>query len=150
MSKEQFEYTAIPGINNIPPVERTLNMEVLAHEAIRALVSGLDNTDIFWAGLSERMPTLVKLENYKNAVTNSAQVERSDSICNIILSAHRCSQPEKSKRCLVFLHNNPQGNQSQYYDHRHHETDTIGIADMTNDEEEDNIDIQGSDYTGLV
>lgn len=107
MPREQCLYTALPGIGNVTADEWSLYFDVLAPEAVRSSVCGIIDTDTFWVGQMERLPMLAKIAiAYKDAVTNSAQVERSNSIYNVILGARRRSLSEQSIRCLLFLQYN--------------------------------------------
>lgn len=107
MDDSPNSYKAIPGFSSVPEDEMTRYMTKLGPEALRASVSGIVDLDTFWVGLQDRLPVLSKLAlRYKDAVSNSADAERCNSIYKLILSNRRRSSTSSNLRALVFLYYN--------------------------------------------
>lgn len=95
----------IPGFANVPIEEYALYIEKLAGDAVRS--TGSVDIHIFWLSVQDRVPVLAALALiWKDAVTNSADAERSNSIYNLVLSNRRRSLSEESLKCLVRLYYN--------------------------------------------
>ncbi|TDH05603.1 hypothetical protein EPR50_G00124200 [Perca flavescens] len=74
-------YKAIPGFTEVQSDEFDSYFKTLGPAAFRAAPSGVVDLDVFWDGLQERLPVLSSLaKRYKDAVSNSADAERSNSI----------------------------------------------------------------------
>uniref|UniRef100_H3AKS8 DUF659 domain-containing protein n=1 Tax=Latimeria chalumnae TaxID=7897 RepID=H3AKS8_LATCH len=97
---ENCEYfQAIPGFSEVPEHELKLYREKIVPEAIQSQAVFVD--------LQKRIPNIAKLAlNCVNAVSNSADAERSFSLYNLILSARRKSLNEKNLKALCFLYYN--------------------------------------------
>ncbi|KAJ4946268.1 hypothetical protein JOQ06_023936 [Pogonophryne albipinna] len=79
----------------------------LGPAALRAALSGVVDLDVFWVGVQERLPVLSSLAHrYKDAVSNSADAERSNSIYKLVLSSRRRSTTNQNLKALVFLCHN--------------------------------------------
>ena len=104
------EYLVIPGFDDVPKGEFDLYVEKLAPEAVQ-VAGGLWATDksveLFWNSMGERLPKLSLIaRTYINAVCNSADAERSNSLYNLILDNRRRSLTEDSIKSLLFLYYN--------------------------------------------
>ena len=108
LSPSKDDYLSIPDFSTVPMNEFNLYLEVLAKEAVLANAGKpLFDTDVFWSGVQDRVPTLASLAlRYKDAITNSADAERSNSLYNIVLSDRRRFLSEESLKELVFLYFN--------------------------------------------
>lgn len=79
----------------------------LGPAALRASACGVVDLDVFWDGLQERLPILsVLAKRYKDVIVNSADAERSNSICKLVLSSRRRSVSNNNLKALVFLYHN--------------------------------------------
>ena len=82
-------------------------VNALNDKSVKASVSGVIDTDLFWHSMQEPLPQLSRLaKRYKDCVTNSADVERSNSIYKLVLSSRRRSLSEPNIKALVFLYVN--------------------------------------------
>uniref|UniRef100_H3A679 DUF659 domain-containing protein n=1 Tax=Latimeria chalumnae TaxID=7897 RepID=H3A679_LATCH len=106
---------------NLSPVERLACLDLFKeafHEASEKLdkylsfgQQGLNflkaYLQVLWLSVKERILNIAKLAlNCVNAVSNSADAERSFSLYNLILSARRKSLNEKNLKALCFLYYN--------------------------------------------
>lgn len=97
-------YKAIPGFTDVPSNELDSYFTALGPAALSAAPSGVVDLDVFWDGLQERLPVLSSLAHrYKDAVSNSANAERSNSIYKLVLSRRRRSTTNRNLKALVFL-----------------------------------------------
>jgi len=65
------------------------------------------DVEVFWKSVGERLPVLTAIAmTYINAVCNSADAERSNSLYNLVLDSQRRSLSEDSLRASVFLYYN--------------------------------------------
>lgn len=95
----------IPNFASVPEREYDLYVNMLANAAVRT--TGSVDIDLFWRSVQDRVPKLSELAmTYKDAVTNSADAERSNSIYNLVLSHRRRALSEKSIKALVKLYFN--------------------------------------------
>ncbi|XP_061582006.1 uncharacterized protein LOC133447348 [Cololabis saira] len=100
-------YKAIPGFTHVPRDEFDSYFKALGPAALRASGCGVVDLDVFWDGLQERLPVLSSLAHrYKDAVSNSADAERSNSIYKLVLSNRRRSTTNPNLKALVFLCHN--------------------------------------------
>lgn len=100
-------YKAIPGFTEVPGDEFDSYFKTVGPAALRAATSGVVDLDVFWDGLQERLPVLSSLaKRYKDAVSNSADAERSNSIYKLVLSNRRRSTTNQNLKALVFLYHN--------------------------------------------
>jgi hAT family C-terminal dimerisation region len=104
------DYKIIPGFESIPRHEFGLYVDRLTPDAV-AVAGGLWSTDrdaeIVWQSMRERLPCMARLAlTYINAVCNSADAERSNSLYNLILDNRRRSLSEESIKALLFLYYN--------------------------------------------
>ena len=100
-------YKAIPGFTEVQSDEFDSYFKTLGPAALRAARSGVVDLDVFWDGLQERLPLLTSLaKRYKDAVLNSADIERSNSIYKLVLSNRRKSTTNQNLKALVFLYHN--------------------------------------------
>ena len=107
MSRQLEDYSAIPGMMNVTSAEFERYYDTIGPEAVQSSVCGVVDLDLFWNGLCDRLPKLSAVAcAYKDVVTSSADVERSNSIYKIILGARRRSLSEKNLKALLFLHFN--------------------------------------------
>ena len=108
LSEEKEDYLAIPGFRNIPDQEFRLYCQKYAKEAVaKHGNTGAIDLDMFWVSSKEALPHLSSLAlTYINAVCNSADVERSFSLYNLILTSRRHRLAEKTIKSLAFLYYN--------------------------------------------
>ena len=109
MSRNACDYVNIPGFSEVPSDEVWQYFEKFAPEAIAAAItseSGI-SPDEFWKSVSTNLPQLSALAmRYKDAVTNSADAERSFSMYNLVFSPRRRSLSTENLVALVFLYHN--------------------------------------------
>ena len=109
MSRNASDYVNIPGFSEVPSIEVRQYFEKFAPEAIAAAItseSGI-SPDEFWKSVSTNLPQLSALAmRYKDAVTNSADAERSFSMYNLVFSPRRRSLSTENLVVLVFLYHN--------------------------------------------
>lgn len=112
LAGQKDEFNSIPGfVDQVSDAEFKLYFEHLGPEAVKAASPGRVDMDLFWDGMADRLPIMSKFaKDYMNAVTNSAEVERSNSIYKLVLSARRRSLSERSIQALVFLYYNQRVN----------------------------------------
>lgn len=104
MDKSPNSYKAIPGFSSVPEDEMMRYMTKLGPEALRASVSGIVELDSYWIGVHDRLPVLSKLAlRYKDAVSNSADAERCNSIYKLVLSNRMPSSTSSDLRTLPVL-----------------------------------------------
>ena len=104
---EDEDLSSIPGFEDVPKEEIHLYFTKFGPTAVKASVSGVIDTDLFWHSMQEPLPQLSRLaKRYKDCVTNSADVERSNSIYKLVLSSRRRSLSEPNIKALVFLYVN--------------------------------------------
>ncbi|KAL7394851.1 hypothetical protein ABVT39_005418 [Epinephelus coioides] len=107
MNDRVSSYKAIPGFTDVPNAELHSYLQDLGPAALRAASCGVVDLDVLWDGLQERLPVLSTLaKRYKDAVCNSADAERSNSIYKLVLSNRRRSTTNQNLRALVFLYHN--------------------------------------------
>ena len=111
LSKDVADYPDIPGMSEVPSEEFKKYTDILAPAAIQSANSGPQNQAVdiktFWPAMVEQLPTLSTLaRKYIYAVINSADVERSFSIYNFIVTSRRRSLSLASIRALTFLYYN--------------------------------------------
>ncbi|KAK7881121.1 hypothetical protein WMY93_029530 [Mugilogobius chulae] len=107
MSNTVSSYTSIPGFSTVPEEEMNLYFTHLGPAALKASACGVVNLDVFWDGLQERLPVLSSLaKRYKDAVINSADAERSNSIYKLVLCSRRRSTTNDHLKAFVFLYHN--------------------------------------------
>ncbi|XP_060777572.1 uncharacterized protein LOC132886657 isoform X2 [Neoarius graeffei] len=100
-------YNAIPGFDSVPSEELSNYLNKFGPEALQVADSGTVDLDVFWLGLRERLPSMSQLAlMYMNAVSNSADAERSNSIYKLVLSNRRRSTSCSNLKALVFLYYN--------------------------------------------
>lgn len=69
--------------------------------------SSSGNIDLFWNSMGDKLPNLAVLAlKYKDAICNSADAERSNSLYNLVVSERRWSLNEKTIKSLLFLYHN--------------------------------------------
>lgn len=106
LSKKKQDYSAIPGMTDIPDDEFLKYIDVIAPEVIRN--SSQDNpVDVatFWKSVAERLPCLSQIaQMYIYSLTTSADVERSFSKYNQLLTPQRTRLSEGTLRMLEFLY----------------------------------------------
>lgn len=105
MPNDKDHYSAIPGFNSVPCEELDLYFKILGPQVVGANPCiTFSNIRNFWNGLQDRVPVLASLAmKYILCPTNSADVERCNSIYKLIHSGRRRSLSEESLKCLVFL-----------------------------------------------
>lgn len=104
---EDEDLSSIPGFKEIPKKEIHLYFTKFGPAAVKASDSGVIDTDLFWDSMQVPLPQLSRLaKRYKECVTNSADVERSNSIYKLVLSSRRRSLSEPNIKALVFLYFN--------------------------------------------
>jgi hypothetical protein len=112
MSHSLEDYSDIPGMDEVPREEFVKYTTTLAPDAIQNAAQdgpqqGEVDVDLFWKAVDEQVPQLAKVANqYKFAVTNSADAERSFSIYNLVLTSRRRSLSLKTIKAIVFLYYN--------------------------------------------
>ncbi len=107
ISTVKADYTAIPGMQDVPDQEFRAYVEIHGPAAVAASVSGLVDLDLFWIGIQDILPNLSRIAIiYKDVVTSTADAERSNSLYKLVLNARRRSLSEKSLRALLFLYYN--------------------------------------------
>ncbi|KAL1277093.1 hypothetical protein QQF64_023766 [Cirrhinus molitorella] len=105
-------YKTIPGFTEVPELIQFICQMLTVHKtlgpaALRAAPSGVVDLDMFWDGLQERLPVLSSLaKRYKDAVSNSADAECSNSIYKLVLSNRRRLTTNQNLKALVFLYHN--------------------------------------------
>lgn len=100
-------YKAITGFTDVPSDEFDSYFTGLGPAALRAAPSGVVDLDVFLDGLQERLSVLSSLAHrYKDAVSNSADAERSNIIYKLVLSSRRRSTTNQNLKALVFLYHN--------------------------------------------
>lgn len=63
--------------------------------------------DLFWNSMGDKLPNLAVLAlKYKDAICNSTDAERSNSLYNLVVSERRRSLNEKTIKSLLFLYYN--------------------------------------------
>lgn len=104
---EDEDLSSIPGFKEIPKKEIHLYFTKFGPAAVKASDSGVIDTDLFWDSMQVPLSQLSRLaKRYKECVTNSADVERSNSIYKLVLSSRRRSLSEPNIKALVFLYFN--------------------------------------------
>ncbi|CAL8383088.1 unnamed protein product [Arctogadus glacialis] len=99
-------YKAFPGFTEEQSDEFDSSFKTHGPAALRAAPSGVVDLDVFWDGVQERLPGLSSLaKRYKDAVSNSADAARSNSIYKLVLSNRR-STTNQNLKALVFLYHN--------------------------------------------
>lgn len=113
MSHSVNDCPAIPGLTEVPRQEMTKSCCELAPAAVQSAAdasdgnSGIVNADVFWQSMTEELPNLARLSRYyMNAVTNSANAERSFSLYNLVFSERRRSLSASNLKALVMLYHN--------------------------------------------
>ena len=111
MSQNLADYDHIPGMSDIPRTEFVKYLTKLCPDAITAANTGPQresvNVTVFWASVKDEVPHLYQLAcRYMNAVTNSADAERSFSLYNLILTPRRRSLSTTTLQQLAFLYYN--------------------------------------------
>jgi hypothetical protein len=110
LSQNLTDYSGIPTFcETVPPDEFHKYISKYAPEAV-ADAGGIwsdTNVDYFWNSMNEKLPNICSAaKTDKDAVCNSADAERSNSLYNLILSERRRSLAEKSIKALLFLYYN--------------------------------------------
>lgn len=110
MSHDLTSYNSIPDFGTIPSQEFALYVNKLAPDAV-SIAGGLWSTqrdvEVFWLSMGERLPHMAPIAlTYINAVCNSADAERSNSLYNLVLDSRRRSLSQESLKALVFLYYN--------------------------------------------
>ncbi|MGH0179472.1 UNVERIFIED_CONTAM: hypothetical protein FKN15_001618 [Acipenser sinensis] len=108
MSHVKEDYASIHGFSDIPEEEFALYTGKVALDAIqRAEQSGGIDIAMFWSATSDRLPNIKTLAfRYIQAVTNTADAERSNSLYNLVLFDRRRSLSEDKLKKLGFLYFN--------------------------------------------
>ena len=105
LSSDKADYSAIPGMQDIPAEEFKAYFEIHGPAAVTASVSGVVNLDLFWKGVQDLLPNFSRIALiYKDIVTSSADAERSNSLYKLVLNARRRSLSEISLQSLLFLY----------------------------------------------
>nr|XP_033947646.1 uncharacterized protein LOC117452930 [Pseudochaenichthys georgianus] len=134
-------YKAIPGFTDVPRHEFDSYFTALGPAALRAALSGVVDLDVFWDGVQERLPVLSSLAHrYKDAVSNSADAERSNSIYKLVLSSRRRSTTNQNLKALVFLCHNQRILSGAFEREEREKGKVIEWEDM---EEWEDMDIEG-------
>ncbi len=110
LSENINDYPDIPDFDTVPRNEFILYREVLVsevQESLRGTGQTKMDIDSFWISNRDRIPTMAALAfKYKDAVTNSADAERSNSLYNNVLTDKRRSLSVQKLRELVFMYYN--------------------------------------------
>ena len=97
----------VPGLLDVPDEQLRLYRSTLGPQALSAAVSTAIDLNMFWLSVQDRVPDLSNVAfKYMYATVHSADVERSFSLYNMILSDRRRRLSESSLRKFAFLYYN--------------------------------------------
>lgn len=121
MFSEKEDLSSIPGFQDIPKEEINLYFTKFAPAAVRAS----ELLTQIYSGTACKNHYLSCPGWQKDGVTNSADVERSNSIYKLVLSSRRRSLSEPNIKALVFLYFNLKVQCALQSDHKHDDDEML-------------------------
>ena len=108
LSHNVKDFSHIPHFDMVPEDEFQKYVTNLAPAAVAPGFDGnYDAIQQFWNSMGDRLPNMASIAlRYLNAISNSADAERSFSLYNMIVTNRRRSMSQKSIKALVLLYYN--------------------------------------------